>query len=305
MLAERAAGEVIAAVRVNDPGAQTHRASAGDMSPGELSILTSPTLFGGGSVVIVESAQDAKKDLAAAILDYVKSPAADVHLVVIHAGGNKGKALADGLRKAGAEVVPAAKVKRAAERTNFVKEELRRLGAKVNAAAADAIITAVGHDLRELAGACSQLVADTGGKVTTEEVNKYYRGRAEVTGFAVADATVTGDTAAALGGLRWALSVGLDPVPLADALATGVRNVAKVAGSRGSSFQLASSLGMAPWQVEKAQQQAHGWTADGLVAAMGITADLNAAVKGGAEDRAYALERAIVGITAARSQQRR
>ena len=302
LLAERAAAEVVTAARVADPGVQTHRLTAGDATVGELSVATSPTLFGGGSVVIVESAQDAKKDLAAALLDYARAPAPGVHLVVVHTGGNKGKALAEGLRKSGAEVVSAARIKRAADRTNFVKEELRRLGARAGAAAAEALITAVGHDLRELAAACSQLVTDTGGTVSVEEVNKYYRGRAEVTGFAVADAAVTGDTPAALSGVRWALSVGVDAVPLADALATGVRNIAKVAGTRGSSFQLASSLGMAPWQVDKAKQQAQGWSPAGLVAAMGVAAELNAAVKGGAEDRAYALERAIVAIAAARSR---
>ncbi|HZE37201.1 MAG TPA: DNA polymerase III subunit delta [Stackebrandtia sp.] len=300
LLAERAVADVVADARDTDPSIQTHRAEAGDLTPGELLTLISPTLFGGGSVVVVNSAQDAKKDLSAALLDYAASPDPGVRLVVVHAGGAKGKALADGLRKAGAEVVAASKIKRANERVAFVKEELRRLGARAGNPAAEAIITAVGHDLRELASACSQLVADTGGKVTVEEVNKYYRGRAEVTGFAVADAAVTGNTGEALSGLRWAMSVGMDAVPLADALATGVRNIAKVAGTRGSGYQLASSLGMAPWQVDKAQQQARGWSPDGLVTAMRATADLNAAVKGGAEDRGYALERAIMTIAAAR-----
>lgn len=300
LLAERAANEVVEVARRDDPGIQVHRGSAGDMTPGDFASMTSPTLFGGGSVVVVENGQDAKKDLSAAILAYVKAPDPSTRLVVVHAGGAKGKALADGLRKAGAEVVTAAKVKRAGDRLSFVKEELRRLGAKPGAGAAEALITAVGHDLRELANACAQLVADTGGRITVEEVNRYYRGRAEVTGFAVADAAVTGDVAAALGGLRWAVSIGLDPVPLADALATGVRNVAKVAGARGSGYQLANSLGMAPWQVDKAMQQARGWTPNGLVTAMRVTAELNAAVKGGADDRLYALERAILDIADAR-----
>ena len=302
LLAERAVDRVIASARSQDPGIQVHRGTGGDLTPGDFATMTSPTLFGGGSVVVVENAQDAKKDLVAAILDYAKAPDPVIHLVVVHAGGNKAKALADGLRKAGADVVSAAKIKRASDRLSFVKEELRRLGAKpgAGAGAAEMLITAVGHDLRELANACAQLVADTGGRVTVDEVNRYYRGRAEVTGFAVADAAVTGDVAGALGGLRWAVSIGLDPVPLADALAAGVRNIAKVAGSRGSGYQLASSLGMAPWQVDKAMQQARGWTPQGLVTAMRVTADLNAAVKGGADDREYALERAILAIVAAR-----
>lgn len=302
LLAERAAAEVIAAVRAADPDAQVNRAAAGDLTPGEVATLTGPTLFGGPSLVVVENAQDAKKDLVPALLEVAAAPAPGVHLVVLHAGGKKGKALSDGLSKLGVDTVTVAKVKRASDRVAFVREELRRAGAKPANGAPEALITAVGHDLRELAAACAQLVADVGGKITVEEVAKYYRGRAEVTGFVVADAAVAGDVSAALGGLRWALAVGLDPVPLADALAAGVRNVAKVAGNRGSAYQLASSLGMAPWQVEKAQQQARGWSPEALVTAMGVTADLNAAVKGGAEDRAYALERAIVAITQARSR---
>ncbi|CAM3427610.1 DNA polymerase III subunit delta [Stackebrandtia soli] len=302
LLAERAVGEVVASAKKTDPGTQVHKLSAGDLTPGELAVHTSPTLFGGGAIVVIENAQDAKKDLAAALLDHAKQPSPDVHLVIVHAGGKKGKALADGLSKAGVDVVTVAKVKRATERVSFVKEELRRLGGSCQTGAAEALITAIGHDLREIAAACSQLVADTNGKITVDVVAQYYRGRAEVTGFAVADAAVAGDTAGALGSLRWALSVGVDPVPLADALATGVRNIAKVAGVRGSAFSLASQLGMAPWQVEKAQQQSRGWTPDGLVDAMAVTAGLNAEVKGGSEDRAYALERAILAIAAARSQ---
>ena len=302
LLAERAVNDVIARARKSDPQVQVHRANAGELSPGELSMLTSATLFGGGSVVVIADAQDAKKDLASALLSYATDPAEGIALVLVHAGGNKGKALADGIRKTGAEVETVAKIKRAADRTRFVMDEFRRLGAKPSSATAEALITATGHDLRELASACSQLVADVGGNVTVDEVHKYYRGRAEVSGFTVADAAVAGNMESALSGLRWALSIGVDPVPLADALATGVRNIAKVAGSRGSGYQLASRLGMAPWQVEKAQQQAKGWTSDGLIAAMNATATLNADVKGGAEDREYALERAIVTIVAARGQ---
>ncbi|HEU4426248.1 MAG TPA: DNA polymerase III subunit delta, partial [Pilimelia sp.] len=123
----------------------------------------------------------------------------------------------------------------------------------------------------------------------------------EVSGFTVADAAMVGDTAGALEALRWALHVGVDPVPIADALADGVRTVAKVASAgRGNAYQLASSLGMPAWKIERAQRQSRGWTAEGLVDAMHAAADCNAAVKGGAEDRGYALEQAVFAIVAAR-----
>ena len=85
-----------------------------------------------------------------------------------------------------------------------------------------------------------------------------------MSGFTVADAAMVGDVPAALEALRWALHVGVDPVPIADALADGVRTVARVASAgRGNAYQLASSLGMPAWKIERAQRQARGWTPGG------------------------------------------
>jgi DNA polymerase III subunit delta len=199
--------------------------------------------------------------------------------------------------------VPAAKISRHRERVEFVTAEFRRSGGRGADDAAESLIAAVGNDLRELAAAAAQLVADTDGRVTGETVARYYRGRAEVSGFAVADAAMVGDVPAALEALRWALHVGVDPVPIADALADGVRTVARVASAgRGNSYQLASSLGMPAWKVERAQRQARGWSAAGLAAAMQATARCNADVKGGSDDRGYALERAVFAMSAARRQ---
>ncbi|HEY1174740.1 MAG TPA: DNA polymerase III subunit delta [Phytomonospora sp.] len=301
LLVARAIAEISGAVRAADPDTDVREWDAGSATVGEFVSGVSPALFGGGTVVVLRNAQNAKKDLSAAVLKYAAGPVDGVYLVVAHAGEVKGKAFADALRKAGADVVSAAKLKRPADRAAFVREEFRRLGARCGADAADALLTAIGNDLRELAAACHQLVADTGGSISVDVINRYYRGRAEVTGFAVADAAVVGDVPGALEALRWAMSVGMDAVPIADALATGVRNVARVAGAgRGSAFQLASTLGMPAWRVERAQAQTRGWTPEGLALAMDAAAEVNAAVKGGSDDRGYALERAIFAIAAAR-----
>jgi DNA polymerase-3 subunit delta len=63
---------------------------------------------------------------------------------------------------------------------------------------------------------------------------------------------------------------------------------------------LAGTLGMPAWKIQRAQERSRGWSADGLVDAMRAAADCNAAVKGGAEDRGYALERAVFAVAAAR-----
>lgn len=301
LLATRAVAEAIATTRSVDPDVDVREYQAGVLTVGEIAEMLSPSLFGGRRVLVLRSGQDARKDLVAALLAYAKNPDPEVQLVVLHLGGAKGKAFVDGLRAVGATVVPAAKLKGPRDRAAFVRNEIRRSGGKCTEDAAEALIAAVGNDLRELAAACSQLIADTDGRIGADTVARYYQGRAEVSGFTVADATMVGDVPAALEALRWALHVGVDPVPIADALADGVRTVARVASAgRGSPYQLASSLGMPAWKIERAQARGRGWTPEGLVRAMQAAAECNAAVKGGAEDRAYALERAVFSVVAAR-----
>src|SRR5690606_6465462 len=222
LLVARAVEAAVAAVRAADPGVEVHDHEAAALSGGEVASLLSPSLFGGSRVLVVRAAQDARKDLAEALLAYAAHPQPDVTLVVAHAGGAKGRALADGLRRHGAEVVSAARLTRHRERVEFIQAEVRRLGGRCPDDAAEALLAAVGSDLRELAAACSQLVADTGGRLDAATVARYYRGRAEVSGFTVADAVMAGDVAGALEALRWALQIGVNPVPIADALADGV-----------------------------------------------------------------------------------
>ncbi|MEU4695000.1 DNA polymerase III subunit delta [Actinoplanes sp. NPDC023714] len=301
LLSARAIAAAVEAARAVDPGADVREYEAGSLAAGEVAEMLSPSLFGGRRVLVIKSGQDARKDLTAALLAYAKNPDPDVTLIVAHVGGAKGKAFADGLRAAGAEVVTAAKLKGDRERIAFVRDEFRRNGAKCDEAAASALLASVGNDLREIAAACSQLLADTDGKITEAVVARYYKGRAEVSGFTVADAAMVGDLPGALEALRWALHVGVDPVPIADALADGVRTVARVASAgRGNPYQLATTLGMPAWKIQRAQERSRGWTPDGLIDAMRAAADCNAAVKGGAEDRGYALEQAVFAVAAAR-----
>ncbi|NUT91843.1 MAG: DNA polymerase III subunit delta [Saccharothrix sp.] len=303
LLVERAVRSALAAARKVDPQADLTRVKVTDLTPPELAELVSPSLFAEGRVIALEGAQDAGKEIADAVLAYVKSPADGVTLVVVHTGGGRSKVakeLPTALRKAGAEVVECPKITKAADREAFVRNEIRSAGGKADPDAVGALIEAVGSDLRELAAAASQLVADTGGKIDAEAVHRYHRGRAEVTGFAVAEKAVMGDRAGALEALRWAIHLGVPHVLVADALADAVRTIARVSAvGRGDPFKLAGELGMPPWKVKKAQGQARGWDGDGLAAAMSVVADLNAEVKGVAADSGYALERAVLKIVAA------
>jgi DNA polymerase-3 subunit delta len=302
LLVERAIGDIVASARAEDPETEVIDLGPGGLEPGRLAELTSPSLFGGGKVLVLRSGQDLGKDLTAEVLAYAKRPAEDVALVAVHHGGAKGKALADGLAKAGARKVSCPKVTKVSERIDFVRGEIRRAGGKISADGARGLLDAVGNDLRELAGACSQLVADTGGKIDDAAVARYYRGRAEVSGFTVADKAIEGQLAEALEQLRWALATGVAPVLIVSALAQGVRSLAKVGGApRGArGAALAKELGMPPWKIDRVQRQLRGWSGDGVARALSAVAEADAQVKGGAADPAYALEKTVADIVAAR-----
>jgi DNA polymerase III subunit delta len=90
-------------------------------------------------------------------------------------------------------------------------------------------------------------------------------------------------------------------VVIADALADGVRTVARVLGAGpGDPFRLAPALGMPPWKVKRGRGQARGWEEPGLRRALAVVAALNADVKGNAADPEYALESAVRKIAHAR-----
>jgi DNA polymerase-3 subunit delta len=303
LLVDRAIGDVVAAARVADPETEVVDLGPGTLEPGRLLELTSPSLFGGGKVLVVRSAQDLGKDLAAEVTAYAADPADDITLVLVHHGGAKGKALLDKLARLGARKVACPKITKPSERVGFVRAEIRRAGGTISEDAARFLLDAVGNDLRELAGACSQLVADTAGPIDDAAVARYHRGRAEVSGFTVADRTVEGRLAEALEQLRWALATGVPPVLITSALAQGVRSLAKVGGAprglRGPG--LAKELGMPPWKIDRVRAQLRGWSPEGVAEALGVVAETDAQVKGGAADAAYALEKAIGQIIAARA----
>ncbi|GAA2834051.1 DNA polymerase III subunit delta [Crossiella cryophila] len=300
LLVERAVKASLDAARLADPQTELSKVRVTDLTPPELIELVSPSLFAEGRVIVLEAAQEAGKEIAEAIGAYCKAPSEGVVLVVVHSGGGRGKLakeLPDALRKAGAKVTTCGKLSKPGERESFVKEEFRRAGGRVDPAGLAALIETVGSDLRELAAAASQLVADTGGQVDEQAVRRYHRGRAEVTGFVVAEKAVTGDRAGALEALRWALQTGVPHVLIADALADAVRTIARVtAGGRADPFALAGQLGMPPWKVKKALAQSRGWEPEGLAEAMNLVARLNADVKGVAADGGYALERAVLRL---------
>ncbi|MDN5930112.1 MAG: DNA polymerase III subunit delta [Pseudonocardia sp.] len=303
LLVERAVQDVATEIRESEPGAELRRYRAADLTPVDLADALSPSLFAEARVVVVAAVHEAGKDLATAITEQAVDLAEGITLVVTHAGGARNKALVDSLRKLGADVSTIPPVRWPNERVAWVRGEVKRLGARVAPGTVEVLVDAVGSDLRELAAAVGQLVADTGGQIDRAAVRRYHRGRAEVYGWDISDLAVAGDRAGALEALRWAESLGVPEVVIADALAAGLRTLARVgAAGRGDPNRLASSLGMSPSKVRRAQQDVRGWSPEGVAVAFAAAATLNAEVKGVAADAGYALERALFTICAARDR---
>jgi DNA polymerase III subunit delta len=294
-LVGRAVQRSVRARVADDPAAVVTDVAAGALSVNELAEVTSPSLFGGTLVVVVRSVQDASKELGAALTRAAER--ADSDLVLVHAGGAKGRALLETLKGTGARVVEVGRVRNAREREDFVAAEVKAAGGSITREAVTELVAAVGTDLRELATACIQLVSDVGRRITAEHVAVYHRGRVEATGYAVADRAVEGDLAGALETWRWAAATGLDPVLVSSALAANLRTIAAVASAgRGSPDALAGRLGLPAWKVRRAQGWTRRWHPDSLARAVQAVAVADADIKGEGADAAYAAERAIVTV---------
>jgi len=297
-LADRAVRSAINAVAKTAPEVEVTDLPAAELDAGALAELTGPSLLAAERMLVLRGLENLTAEVAPRLVEYAAQPAPDVTVVLVHSGGAKGKAVLDKLRKAGVNEIVAAAPK-AWELPQFVAGEIRGLGGKVDEGAASALVDAVGHDLRALAGACSQLVADSGGEpVTAQLIGRYFGGRAEVTSFAVADAAIAGRAEPALEQLRWALDSGVAPVLVTSAMAGGLRGLAKFSSAPQGlrEADLARAVGVPPWKLKSLRQQARGWTAGGLATAIRAVAQADADVKGASGDAGYALERMVLAI---------
>ena len=271
---------------------------------GDIADALAPSLFSERRALILRDLQDLPEENKDEITRYLTSPDETMTVVFVHKGGVKGKALLDAIKKVKPEIISCEPLKKEAEKEGFVKELFLDIGRKATSGAVSALVGALGSDMRELQAAVSQIAADAPAGVIDEVmIDKFHQGRVETTGFDVADATLDGDLSVALIALRSALETGTDPVMITSAIASSLRSLAKVSGAnRGTkSFELAGTLGMAPWQIDKARRQLQGWTPRALSKAIQAIALADAQVKGAATDPIYALEKALATITAARA----
>ena len=296
-LSARAVAAAVSTARAAAADADVHEYDAGSLGADAFVDMASPSLFGDVRIVVVRGAHDLIDEVRTPLAAFVADQPDDVVMVIAHAGGNKGKKLVEACKQAGAGVVACPKLTKPGDRLAFIQAEFHAAGSEVTAGACKAVLDAVGADLRELAAACSQLSADTPGTVDEDVVGRYFRGRADASGFIVADRAIEGDTAGALAELRMAAAAGVPAVLVVSALSAQIRTIARVASAgRMSADTIARDLKMPPWRVDKARRQSRGWTPESLIEAHTAIARADAEVKGGGTDAGYALERAVMAV---------
>ncbi|WP_193596222.1 DNA polymerase III subunit delta [Microbacterium sp. YJN-G] len=299
VLAERAIAGVRDYLRAEDPALEVTDIRADDYAAGTLLAVTSPSLFGEPRLVRVAGVEKCSDAFLLEAVKYVENPQEGATVILRHTGASvRGKKLLDAVRAGtgnGIEI-PCAAVKRDGDRVDFAAGEFKAAKKRIAPTALRALVSAFADDLTELAAACQQLIADVEGDITDDTISKYYGGRVEVSAFVVADTAIAGKYGEALIALRHALASGADPVPMVAAFAMKLRTMARVAGNREPSRQLAQRLGMKDWQVDRARRDLSGWNERSLGMAIQATARADAEVKGAARDPIFALERMVTVV---------
>ena len=309
ILVDRAVSAAVAAVRRIDPTVQrTTIAASAPEAGAAIAEAATPTLFGDATVVVVTGVDAASEEADAAIRAFADDAPEHAWLVVSHPGGVKGKNLLDHLRKAGAEQVDCAAVRRGRDTLDFLNREFSARKRAIAPEALQVLYDAIGQDLRLLTAAVSQLIADVeANPIQADDVREYFAGVADVSSFSIADAVWDRRAVDALRSLRYAMHASDQiAIPTVAALATGQRSVVRVAamGPGASEQAVAKEAGVPPWKVKALRHQWSAWSGDQrrLAAAAVALADADGALKGGvlegsaldAEQKRLALERLVV-----------
>lgn len=253
-------------------------------SPGLLLSLATPSLFSEPKFLVLNQIGDGILE----DLEQLEMNFPDQTYLVIRVGSlvGVGGKLKTKL-SATAQLIQCDEVKRDSDRAEFVRSEFTNAGQRISPDAVRALTNAFNEDLSELGGACAQLIAAGFPNISIDLVEQMFAGRVETNAFRIADAALSGNAPEAVRLLRHGLATGIDQVALTAALAMRVRQLAKLFNNRSAN---PATLGMQPWQLEKARKELAGWDEPDLVALVQQLAKTDADVKGASKDPAFSLE---------------
>lgn len=267
-----------------------------------------PSLFGDGTIVIINNLQQADESLVDAIENFCKQAqnsensennfvdSSATWVIARHEGGLKGKSIITRLTKAGANTITVPDLKKDDAKLNFVMSIFERHNRSVEPQAAQRLVSVLGSKTGELAALCSQLCFDyDDNPITLDIVDRYLIADPQVTGFFVADKAVAGHAGSAVLAARTAIAQGVDAIALIGALAAKVRVIALAMAIRNCTISSAEAK-VNPWALKMAMRQLAGWNSAGVSKCLQSLAWADEQCKGGSSDANYALEKCIMLI---------
>ena len=293
-------------IQKNAPDAEIIELDASSADKYAFDEAVGPSLFGDGTIVIINDLQSADESLVEAIEKFCQQAQNNENnfdesslswVIARHEGGLKGKSIVTRLTKAGAQTITVPDLKKDDAKLNFVMSIFDRHNRSVEPQAAQRLVAVLGGKTGELAALCSQLCFDyDDNPITLNIVDRYLIADPQVTGFFVADKAVTGHLGSAVLSARTAVAQGVDPIALIGALASKVRLIALAMAIRNGTISSAEAKAN-PWALKMAMRQLAGWSSAGVSKSLQALAWADEQCKGGSSDANYALEKCIMIIS--------
>lgn len=292
-------------IQKNAPDAEIIELDASSADKYAFEEAVGPSLFGDGTIVIIDDLQSADESLVEALEKFCQQAQNNENnfdesslswVIARHEGGLKGKSIVTRLTKAGAQTITVPDLKKDDAKLNFVMIIFDRHNRSVEPQAAQRLVAVLGGKTGELAALCSQLCFDyDDNPITLNIVDQYLIADPQVTGFFVADKAVTGHLGSAVLSARTAVAQGVDPIALIGALASKVRLIALAMAVRNGTISSAEAKAN-PWAMKMAMRQLAGWSSAGVSKSLQALAWADEQCKGGSSDANYALEKCIMII---------
>jgi len=167
------------------------------------------------------------------------------------------------------------------ETADWLVKFLKGRGRVIKKDAAEALIEAVGTDLRDIATSAEQLTMATTGTIGVDTVNKLFRGM-ESALYTFLDVLLQRDRAAALRHLGALMRAGEHPLVIMQALSKQFRAIAAARDAgRTPAAALAKELGVATGYVNRSYRHGRNFDAGEIRRAFRLLADADLALKGG------------------------
>jgi DNA polymerase III subunit delta len=272
--------------------------------PDAIAACNSLGLFGdeGAQLVVVEGVERWRTADVDAVFAYLADPAPAGVLALVAEGALRNDALVRACERAGQ--VLRFDVPKPRDLSVWVRAEFERLGARLDADAARALVDIVGGDVLELAAEIEKIATWAGGEpVSRRDVEALAVGSGETFVWALTDAWGSRDVGAVLRACEALLAQGKDPFGIAIALASYVSRVraAQALADEGlATADVAKRLRIKDYPARKALEHAKRYSREELDEAVVRLAELDAALKGASRLAGeLELERALVDVTRA------